>query len=541
MSTITIIIAQTDFILCDIAHNSQMVLENVEKAKAAHNADIILFPELTLTGYLPEDRLMRQDEQAEVKKGLDALVSQLHGTDVVLGYPEAEDGVVYNAACVVRDGKIIANYRKQLRPNYRVFDEKRFFGKGSEPCIFDCKGRKFGVVICEDAWHEGPAEQSKAAGTECLLSLNASPFYINKAALRETVLAKRARATHLPLIYAHWNAGQDEIIFDGGSFAMNPNGEIAVQSPFLENTLTVVEVESKNDRLAIKPQALPEVLSETESAYRALIQGIKGYTSKNGFPGVLIGLSGGIDSALTLTLAADALGAENVHALMMPSQYNSDISLEDAIQLTKNLGVSYDIISIQETYDLFLKTLKPTLGELNTDVTAQNIQARIRGSLLMAHSNKTGKLVLTTGNKSELAMGYATLYGDMAGGYAVLKDVYKTLVYALSRYRNEVSPVIPERIITRAPSAELAPDQVDEDSLPPYDILDQILARYIEQDQGAAEITAAGFDREMVISVLNSVDRNEYKRYQAPPGIKITPRSFGKDRRYPLTKQIWHG
>ncbi|GJM06463.1 MAG: NAD+ synthase [marine bacterium B5-7] len=552
-----IVIAQIDFMLCDVQHNVAQIIQYAEQARDELQADLIVFPELSITGYLPEDRLMRHDLAEEVQAGLNILQKKLHGIDVLVGYPEHTDEVVYNSACVIRDNKILINYRKQFRPNYRVFDEKRFFSRGDQHAVFECAGMKIGLVICEDAWHPEPVAQAKSAGAETIISINASPFSHQKLQRRIDVMRERTQESGLPIVYAHWCAGQDDIVFDGGSFALDGNGELIMQAPCFEGGLypchpaldagspvqprhPALDAGSPSNTAVIDGDPGSEAGMTEALTYQALKLGVKAYVEKNNFPGILLGLSGGMDSALVLTIAVDALGADRVEAVMMPSRYTRDISREDAEQLAKNLGVKTHSIDIEAPYQAFLTTLEPTLGTLDSNVTAQNLQARTRGMLLMAMSNQTGKIVLTTGNKSELAMGYATLYGDMAGAYAVLKDVYKTQVYALANYRNQISAVIPERIITRPPSAELAPDQIDEDSLPPYDMLDQVLAMYIEKDLGAKEIIKKGFDAEMVIRILKTVDRNEYKRYQAPPGIRVTNRSFGKDRRYPLTKRILH-
>jgi NAD+ synthase (glutamine-hydrolysing) len=470
------------------------------------------------------------DENARV---LRTLAESLPPTlTVVVGHPLAEGEARYNAASVLRGGQIIAVYRKQKLPNHSVFDEVRTFEAGGEACVFECAGARFGVNICADIWEPGPAAQARDAGAEVLLVLNASPFHMNKQEERLDVARARQAESDLPMIYANMVGGQDELVFDGASFALDAGGQITAQFPAFAEGLHLLELEAGVPRGEVA--ALPGLES---LVYEALVLGVRDYVRKNGFPGAILGLSGGIDSALTLVVAVDALGADRVRAVMMPSEFTAGISLEDAEILAQNLGVKYDVQPIKRMYDAFLEELAGEFDDLPFDQTEENIQARVRGTLLMALSNKFGQLVLTTGNKSEMASGYATLYGDMAGGFAVLKDVCKTLVWRLARCRNCLGAVIPERIITRPPSAELRANQCDQDSLPPYEILDAIMGRYVEQDMAPREIVAAGFSEADVRHVIRLIDRSEYKRRQSPPGIRITARGFGRDRRYPITNQ----
>jgi NAD+ synthase (glutamine-hydrolysing) len=416
-----------------------------------------------------------------------------------------------------------------------VFDERRYFAPGSDACVAGIGGIPVGLTVCEDVWQPEPARQAVDAGARLLLTLNASPYHMEKGRERESIVAARARAAGVPLVYVNLVGGQDELVFDGASFVTDAHGMVTQRCPAFEEGLYLVEVEHKHGKAIPKPQPLLPNPSLEEETYRALVLGVRDYTIKNNFPGIALGLSGGIDSALTLCIAVDALGAERVEALMMPSRFTASMSLEDAAAQAKALGVTYRSISIEPMFEAFMAQLKEEFKGRARDVTEENIQARIRGTLLMAVSNKTGKLVLTTGNKSEMAVGYATLYGDMAGGYGAIKDVFKTMVYRLAEYRNRIQPVIPRRVFERPPSAELAPDQKDSDSLPPYDVLDPILERYVERDQSPEAIIAAGFDAAIVRRVAALVDRNEYKRRQAAPGVRVTRRAFGRDRRYPIT------
>jgi len=434
----------------------------------------------------------------------------------------------------LRDGRVHATYRKQLLPNYSVFDEMRYFAPGRAACVVEIGGIPVGLSICEDVWQPEPVRRAVDAGARLLLTLNASPYHMEKGREREALAQARAQESGVPLVYVNLVGGQDELVFDGASFVTDARGTVTQRCPAFEEGLYAVEFEVRNEKAVPKPLPLPPNASLEEEIYRALVLGVRDYVGKNRFPGVAIGLSGGIDSALTLCIAVDALGAERVEALMMPSRFTSTMSLEDAAAQAKSMGVTYHSISIEPMFEAFMAQLKDEFQGRARDVTEENIQARIRGTLLMAVSNKTGKMVLTTGNKSEMAVGYATLYGDMAGGYGAIKDVLKTMVYRLAEYRNRIQPVIPQRVIERAPSAELAPGQMDSDSLPPYDLLDPILERYVEQDQSPEAIIAAGFEAATVRRVAAMVDRNEYKRRQAAPGVRITRRAFGRDRRYPI-------
>lgn len=527
-----IAIAQINCTVGDLAGNAAKIIEYAQRAQGA-GASLLLTPELALTGYPPEDLLLREDFYRECDAALLRLALALPDITAVVGHPAQVDGAHFNAASVLQRGAVVATYHKHLLPNYSVFDEVRYFVPGDQPLVFEVQGIRFGVVICADVWEDGPATLARDAGAQMLLALNASPYHLEKQTTRYEVLRDRVLETGLPVIYANLVGGQDELVFDGASFVLDARGALTHQLPAFEESLGLVELDGA--------QPLPGMLAADPgleaSVYRALCLGVRDYVDKNGFPGVLLGLSGGIDSALTLTLAVDALGAERVRAVMMPSQFTADISLSDAAQMAKNMGVDYTEIAIEAVYDSFMRALAGEFAGRAFDLTEENLQARIRGTLLMALSNKFGAIVLTTGNKSEMAVGYTTLYGDMAGGFAVLKDVPKTLVYRLSQYRNSIAPVIPERIIERPPSAELRHDQKDQDGLPPYEILDAILEAYVEADRSPAEIVALGYAADDVRRVVSLIDRNEYKRRQSPVGVRITQRGFGKDRRYPITSK----
>ncbi len=526
-------VAQFNAIVGDLAGNVGRIAECAARAREA-GAHLLLTPELALCGYPPEDLLLRPEFYRACSAAVDDLAERTRGIALVVGFPEeAADGRRYNAAAVLADGRRIALYRKLRLPNYEVFDEVRYFDAGTEACVVRIAGVACGINICADVWEPGAAELARQAGAELLLVLNASPLHLEKQALRAEVLGERVRATGIPAIYANLVGGQDELVFDGGSFALDADCELAMALPQFEEALGFVDF----DNGQLESTRIAEALSVDAEAYGALVLGVRDYIGKNGFPGAIIGLSGGIDSALTLCVAVDALGADRVRAVMMPSPYTADMSLEDSRAMVRTLGVRYDEIPIAPAMATFDKLLAKEFAGLPADTTEENLQARIRGMILMALSNKTGALVLTTGNKSEMAVGYATLYGDMAGGFAVIKDVYKTMVYRLARYRNGISPVIPENIITRPPSAELRPNQVDQDSLPPYDILDAIVAAYMEEDRSPREIIAAGFPADAVKRVVRLLRIAEYKRRQAPVGIRITPRGFGKDWRYPITNR----
>ena len=529
---IKIALAQMNPTLGDLAGNAAQIAALAQQATQA-GATLMITPELALCGYPPEDLALRADFYDENARVLAELAAQLPPElAVIVGHPLNEGGQYFNAASLLRGHRIESIYRKQKLPNHSVFDELRTFVAGTTPCVFDCAGLRFGINICADIWEAGTANQAREAGAQALLVLNASPFHVGKQAERLEVARERVAESGLPLLYVNMVGGQDELVFDGASFALDADGTLRAQSPAFEAGLHFVELDGT------RPQGEIVTLPEPDaSAYQALVLGVRDYVGKNGFPGVLVGSSGGIDSALTLAIAVDALGADRVQAVMMPSQFTADMSLEDAEQLALNLGISYDVQPIKLMFDMFLSELADEFENLPFDQTEENIQARVRGVILMALSNKFGKLVLTTGNKSEMASGYATLYGDMAGGFAVLKDVAKTLVWRLARYRNQLSEVIPERIITRPPSAELRANQCDQDSLPSYEILDAVMQRYVELDMATRDIIAAGYSEADVRKVIGLIDRSEYKRRQSPPGIRITARGFGRDRRYPITNK----
>ena len=534
MSRLNIVMAQLNPVVGDIDGNTQQVIKSIKQAQADHDADLVIFPELTLCGYPPEDLLLRSSMQVRIKNALECLALEPFTATVILGYPLQVDGQLFNMAGVLHQGSITAHYAKQELPNYQVFDEKRYFTKGSEMCVFDLGGIPTALTICEDIWHPGPMVQAKEQGAKLMINVNASPFHQQKQQQRIELLSQRALEGNMPIIYVNQVGGQDELVFDGGSFAVQADGSCCVQAPLYEEGLFPLVVDYTSQP-CIQSQTLAPESPELQVLYDALVLGLRDYVNKNGFKKVILGLSGGIDSGLTLAIAVDALGAERVTAVMMPFTYTSELSRNDAQDQARRLAVDYQVISIEPMYEAFMSGLADTFEGHAVDLTEQNLQARCRGVILMAISNKTGALVLTTGNKSEMAVGYSTLYGDMAGGFDVLKDVPKTTVFALSKYRNTLSEVIPPSVIERPPSAELAPDQKDEDNLPPYDILDQILQRYIEADQSADAIVDAGFDAELVHGVIRLVDLNEYKRWQAPVGVRISQRGFGRDRRYPIT------
>ncbi len=533
--TLRIAIAQINLLVGDIAGNARRVLEATSQARDGLNAHAVVFPELTLSGYPPEDLLYKPHFLQQIELALKEVAVQSAGITVVLGFPERHDGILYNSAAVLRDGSVHTVYRKQELPNYGVFDERRYFHPGHQPCVFDLEGVAVGITICEDVWLPGAVEQTAVAGAKLVLNLNASPYQAEKTRQREHVVRERVASAGIPLVYANLVGGQDELVFDGASFVMDGNGEVVLRAAEFEEALPVAEFETQGDSLLALPGSKAETIGEVASVYKALVLGIRDYVVKNGFNGAVLGLSGGIDSALTCVLAVDALGAEKIEAVLMPSRYTADMSIEDALLEAEALGVEHHLIPIEPAFQAFTGLLADTFAGLPRDTTEENIQARCRGVLLMALSNKKRKILLTTGNKSEMSVGYATLYGDMAGGFAPLKDVPKLLVYKLCEYRNAISPAIPLRVLERPPSAELAPDQKDEDSLPPYAVLDPILERYVEWDQSAEEIIAAGFAESDVLRVARLVDINEYKRRQAPPGVKISRRAFGRDRRYPIT------
>jgi len=528
--SINIALAQLDFAVADIKANTAKIIAAAEQAKR-QQADVILFPELCITAYPPEDLLLREDFLQQAQQAVDEIRQQVRDIAVVIGCPQIHGKRRYNAAIVIHNGAVIAEYHKQVLPNYGVFDEHRYFNAGHQTSLFEINGYKLALTICEDIWINGIIAKNRDAGADIILSLNASPFHAGKMQERENIILSQVKEAGIPLVYVNQIGGQDELVFDGASFVADKNGGIVFRAAEFEEQLSTVEFIDKQPRSNTVAPLYQPVVSE----YKALVLGIKDYVRKNGFPGAILGLSGGIDSALVLALAADALGADNVEVVMMPSRYTQDMSNQDAKLEAEALGVKHHIIPIEPAVKAFGEMLAPIFADSSRDTTEENIQARCRGILLMALSNKQGKLLLTTGNKSEMSVGYSTLYGDMAGGFAPLKDVAKQMVYKLAEYRNTISPVIPERVITRPPSAELAPDQKDEDSLPPYAMLDPILALYIEQDKSAEEIIAQGYPVEAVKRAIVLVDRNEYKRRQSPPGIRITPRAFGRDRRYPIS------
>ena len=540
----TVVMAQLNFVVGAIDDNTTLLIDSARRAIAESNAQFVIFPELTLTSYPPEDLLLRPSLAPRMKVAMDRILAAKLPTTLVFGYPESSDGKLYNSLAVVDQGKLLATYRKQCLPNYQVFDERRYFQAGNQPCVLEIHGLRLGFTICEDLWEEMPTQQFEHQSLDLLLNINASPFHRGKACERRQLLKRRAQAIGAPIAYVNLVGGQDELVFDGGSLAVDSVGNAVVQAPQFEAGLyPAVFKRSSSGRYEPACVSCATQPSDLAQVYKALTIGVRDYVTKNGFKGVVLGLSGGIDSALTLAIAVDALGANAVHAVMMPFEYTSQLSRDAAAEQAATLGVAYRSISIKSIYDQFVGALASEFEGLAEDVTEQNLQARCRGVLLMAISNKKGYLVLTTGNKSEIAVGYSTLYGDMAGGFDVLKDVSKTLVYELSKYRNELGgtgdsgtfEAIPQRVIDRPPSAELAPGQVDQDNLPPYDMLDRILELYIEEDASASAIVTEGFDEQLVRRVLRLVDVNEYKRRQSPTGVRLTRRGFGRDRRYPIT------
>ncbi|WP_440996228.1 NAD+ synthase [Arhodomonas sp. SL1] len=527
--------AQLNLLVGDIPGNTEAVARAAERARDELGAGVVVFPELALTGYPPDDLLLRGDFIAAVERGIERLRAEVGGVVLVVGAPRAEGDNLYNSAFVLRDGELLGVYDKHHLPTYGVFDDRRYFDAGDRPCIVDTGGCRLGVTICEDAWHPGPVEEAARAGAEVVVNLNASPFDHRKWLARESVLRERIATARVPVLYCNMAGGQDEVVYDGGSCAFDADGALAMRAPRFETGLYPVDLQRGTDGWRPVDAEVCEDPSEEACVYDALVWGLRDYVEKNGFPGVLVGLSGGMDSALAATIAVDALGPERVECVMMPSRYTSDTSHTDAAALVANLGVRYRDIPIEGIFSAYLEALAPSFEGLAQDVTEENLQSRARGTLLMALSNKFGKLVLATGNKSELAVGYATLYGDMVGGFAPLKDVFKTEAYRLARYRNELSEVIPANIFVKAPTAELREDQKDTDSLPDYEELDAILAAYVEDDAAIAEIVDAGHDEATVRRIVRMVHGNEYKRRQAPPGVKTTTKAFGRDRRYPIT------
>ncbi len=529
-----IAIAQINVIVGDLDGNAAKIKDYIEKAKA-EQASLVVFPELSITGYPPEDLLLKQKFISDNISALKSLASSVKGITAVIGFVDRQGKELYNAAAVVADGKVKHIYHKMLLPNYGVFDEKRYFKSGGKPLIFEVEGIKLGLNICEDLWSEdGPAKQEALEGAKVILTINASPYHAGKVKEREAVIQKQAKANRVTVIYTNLVGGQDELVFDGFSMAVDSKGAVIARAAGFKEELLLLEFEKSGKPLGGKKAGRP---GTAEEVYSALVLGLKDYFWKNGFKKAVIGLSGGIDSAIVACVAVDALGKENVTGVFMPSEFSSRASREDAHALADNLGIKIMDISIQELFKKYLEIIGPYFKGAKPDITEENLQARIRGNYMMALSNKFGWLVLTTGNKSEMSTGYATLYGDMAGGFALIKDVPKTLVYLISEYRNTVSKAIPRRIITKAPTAELRPNQKDTDSLPPYEVLDPVLKMFVEEDKDAKEIIAKGYDEKMVHKILGLVDRSEYKRRQAPPGVKITPKAFGRDRRVPITNR----
>jgi NAD+ synthase (glutamine-hydrolysing) len=535
-SKVKVAVAQLNCTVGDFEGNSRKIVESARQA-AAGGAHVLLTPELSLTGYPPEDLLLRRAFYAATDAALQKLCAQLlqfPEMKVVVGHPMAREGRRFNAASLIAGGMVLGTYCKHDLPNYDVFDEQRYFTPDNRPFVFEVNGTSFGINICEDTWFPYAPECAHAAGAQVLLVLNGSPFHLGKQQQRLQIMRTNVCRFGLAGVYANLAGGQDELVFDGASFVLDAGGGVTAAAPHFDEALLLVDfVDGVPQSGAFEPEASLEAL-----AYSALVLGVRDYVGKNGFPGALIGLSGGVDSALTLAVAVDALGPERVRAVMMPSQYTAQMSLDDAAQLAENLGVRCDVLPIKPAFDAFLATLAREFRGLPWDTTEENLQARIRGTLLMALSNKYGSIVLTTGNKSETAVGYSTLYGDLAGGFAVIKDILKTLVYQLCRYRNGVSPVIPERILTRAPSAELKPDQKDQDSLPPYDVLDRIIELYMQEGLAIPDIVAAGLDEAVVRRVVRMIRLSEYKRRQSPVGIRVTHRGFGRDWRYPITNRF---
>ncbi|MSQ91618.1 MAG: NAD+ synthase [Gammaproteobacteria bacterium] len=532
--SLRIALAQINPTVGDAPGNADRVIAQIAPARAL-GAGLLVLPELVLSGYPPEDLLFHRGFRRRIDAALERLAAAADGIDLLVGYPEYSSGTIYNTAAWLRSGAIIARYRKQMLPNYRVFDEKRYFTAGTTAAIVEIAGIKAGLLICEDIWHVPPAAALRAAGAALCISLNASPYQLGKQQDREAVIAKRARETGMPFIYLNLVGGQDELVFDGNSFAVDATGRVVHRAPAFVESLSCVDASQAGRDAHLEPEGLAALMGAEESVYQAIVTGVRDYVDKHHFSGVVLGLSGGVDSALVLAIACDALGADRVHAVMLPSRYTSSISEKDAAAMARGLGVRYSVIPIEGMFQATLAALEREFQGRAPDSTEENIQARCRGIVLMGISNKTGRMLLTTGNKSEMAVGYATLYGDMAGGYAPIKDCSKTLVYRLARWRNAKSPVIPLRIIERPPTAELRENQLDSDSLPPYDILDRILAAFIEDNLSVDEIVAQGLDRTTVVRVLEMVKRNEYKRRQAPPGVRVSGRAFGRDWRYPIT------
>jgi NAD+ synthase (glutamine-hydrolysing) len=531
------VMAQLNLVVGDVDGNTSRIVAAANEARDVHRAHIVMLPELAVSGYPPEDLLFHSGMRLQVAKSLQRLQQEISGITLIAGYPEYEGATIFNAAIVIRDGKIVANHRKACLPNYRVFDEKRYFTPGNEPTIIEMNGIRAGVLVCEDAWDSGPARQARQSGAQVLLVINASPYEVDKQFQREQeVVGERIRENGIPAVFLNLIGGQDELVFDGNSFVMDAQGIVTQRAPAFTEGMYVVDLAVHGDgKVYPVPGNIVPLQGQEESVYGALVQGTRDYVTKHRFPGVVMGLSGGIDSALTLVIAVDALGADRVHSVAMPSRYTSQMSKDDAALQARQMHVQHSEISIEGMFEATLAALKSEFAGRAPDTAEENIQSRCRGVLLMGISNKTGKMLLTTGNKSEMAVGYATLYGDMAGGFAPIKDCSKLLVYRLCKWRNSQSPVIPDRVIERPPTAELRPDQKDTDSLPPYEVLDPILEAFIEEDLSVEQIAARGFDRATVGRILDLVKRNEYKRRQAPPGVRVSGRAFGRDWRYPIT------
>jgi len=545
---LSIALAQANFLVGDVGGNAQRVLDLAAQARR-EGAELLLCPELALSGYPPEDLLFHRGFRHQVHDALQRVSEAARGLGIIVGYPEYSGEEIFNSAALFEDGAMQAHHRKACLPNYRVFDEKRYFAAGAQPTVVSFHGFRLGLLICEDIWEPEPAQLAKSQGAEILLVVNASPYELRKQQAREAVVRQRVLDVGLPLVSVNLFGGQDELVFDGHSFVMDAAGQLVMRAPAFEEGLYRVDflrdaagvarpvpaaVTGGTAGAASAIAVAPE-LSDEASVYRALVLGVRDYVGKHGFPGVVMGLSGGIDSALTLAIAVDALGADKVHAVMMPSRYTADISVADAAEQAQQLGVHYSVIAIEGMFEATLAALADEFRGRQPDTAEENIQSRCRMLLLMGISNKTGRMLLTTGNKSEMAVGYATLYGDMAGGFAPIKDCSKMMVYRLSTYRNSTGAAIPQRVIDRPPSAELRPDQKDSDSLPEYPVLDAILEAFIEEDLSVGEIVARGFDKATVGRVLDLVKRNEYKRRQAPPGVRVSRRAFGRDWRYPIT------
>jgi NAD+ synthase (glutamine-hydrolysing) len=534
--TLKVALAQIDLLVGDVQANTARVISTALAAQADLGADLIVFPELALSGYPPEDLLFHRGFRRQIEAGLNRVRAEIGSATVAVGYPEYSGDVIYNSLALLAAGVVVANHRKSELPNYKVFDEKRYFRPGAQPTVVACCGFQVGLLVCEDIWGPEAAPMARAAGAELLVVSNASPYEIHKQREREEVVRAHVQEVNLPLLYVNRVGGQDELVFDGHSFVMDAHGTLAARAPaFVEGTYLVEFGRDSAGAVVPRATTIAPLLTDAESVYRALVLGVRDYVTKHGFPGVVMGLSGGVDSALTLAIAVDAIGAERVHVVMMPSRYTSAMSLEDAAAQARSLNVKYSLISIEGMFAATLAALAGEFAGKPLDSAEENIQARCRMLILMGISNKTGKMLLTTGNKSEMSVGYATLYGDMAGGFAPIKDCSKLLVYRLAAYRNGVGCVIPQRVIDRPPSAELRPGQKDSDALPPYEVLDPILEAFIEEDLSVDEIVARGFDKATVGSVLDLVKRNEYKRRQAPPGVRVSRRAFGRDWRYPIT------